>query len=62
MARREASSLLCVQNCFNLAAHGPEIVASFLDQIGRNNASHIGNGCNKEMERVRASSANAAAE
>jgi len=43
MVRREASSLLCIQDGFNFAA-GPELVASFLDQIGRNSASHIGNG------------------
>lgn len=55
MARCEASSLLC-----NLATYGPETVASFLDQIGRNNASHIGSGYSEEMERARASSTNAA--
>lgn len=41
-------------------AHGPETVASFLDQIGRNNASHIGNGYSEEMERARVGSTNAA--
>ena len=56
MARLEASSLLC-----NLAAHGPETAASFLDQIGRSNASHMGIGHSEEMERARASSTNAAA-
>ena len=37
-------------------------MASFLDQIGRNNASHIGNGYNGEMERARASPTDTATE
>jgi hypothetical protein len=38
---REASSLLYAQNHFNLTMCTSEHVASFLDQIGRHNASHI---------------------
>jgi hypothetical protein len=38
---REASSLLYAQNRFNFTICTSEHVASFLDQIGRNNASHI---------------------
>jgi hypothetical protein len=56
MAGCEASFLLC-----NLAAQAPETVASSLDQIGRNNASSIGNSYSEEMERAQASSANDAA-
>lgn len=38
---REASSLLYAQNHFDLTMCASEHVASFLDQIGRHNASHI---------------------
>lgn len=38
---REASSLLYAQNHFDLTKCTPSDVASFLDQIGRHNASHI---------------------
>ena len=38
---REASSLLYAQNRFNFATCDSELVASFVDQIGRNNANHI---------------------
>ncbi|KAF2802378.1 uncharacterized protein BDZ99DRAFT_202143 [Mytilinidion resinicola] len=42
---REASSLLYAQNRFDLTVHSPELVDSFLDKIGRNNASHIRHIC-----------------
>lgn len=43
---REASSLLYAQNRFDLTAMDtPEDVASFLGQIGRNNADHIRHIC-----------------
>jgi hypothetical protein len=38
---REASSLLYAQNRFDFTMCIPEYVASFFDQIGRNNANHI---------------------
>jgi hypothetical protein len=67
-------SSLCEQNgpklarCFasRSASTSPHTVLSswllFLNQYGHNNASHIGNGYNEEMERARASPANAAVE
>jgi hypothetical protein len=42
---REASSLLYAQNHFDLSMCTSEHVASFLDQIGRHNASHIRHIC-----------------
>ncbi|KAL9124115.1 MAG: hypothetical protein Q9217_006524 [Psora testacea] len=38
---REASSLLYAQNRFDFTTCDSELVASFVDQIGRNNANHI---------------------
>jgi hypothetical protein len=38
---QEASSVFYGQNCFNFTDVGPEKVASFLEQIGSNNAGNI---------------------
>ena len=42
---REASSLFYAQNCFDFTMGTPEDVASFLGQIGRNNADYIRHIC-----------------
>jgi len=42
---REASSLFYAQNRFNFTWGTPEVVASFLGQIGRNNADYIRHMC-----------------
>ncbi|KAF2472696.1 uncharacterized protein BDR25DRAFT_283222 [Lindgomyces ingoldianus] len=45
IVHREASSLFYTQNRFNFTMHTPENVASFLEQIGRNNADYIRHIC-----------------